>query len=167
RIENDLQVEAEGRLFPGRTTVTVTGNFSTLGAATLQMTEPTDSLIVLGGATFGGASTENLLRDGVLVINGNFEQRGPEFDASSASFAASDNHVTVFAGFGFSQVSFETPGNGAGTSHFAHVQAAKGEGGTPVQLNSRVFANGQLRSAGQPSQRFSSARSEGSESFES
>ncbi len=167
RVQNDLQVEVDARLFPARSTVTVTGNFSTMGAATLQMTEATDSLIVLGGATFAGASTEGLLRDGVLVINGNFEQRGPGSGASASSFAASDNHLTVFAGFGLSQVSFETPGNGAGTSHFAHVQAAKGEGGTPVQLDTRVFANGQLRSTGQQSQLFSGARGDGSEAFES
>lgn len=165
---NDLQVEGDGRLFPGRLTVTIDGNFSTMNGGTLQMTETLDSLIVLGGVTFGGGSTANILTSGVLVVNGNFEQRGPAFDANAASFSASDNHLTVFTGFANpQQVSFETPGRGTGASHFAHVELAKGEPGTAVQLNSPVIAQGQVRAAGTIAQAITSQRGDGSESLES
>ncbi len=138
-VGSDLQVEDNALLVLNRSTL-VAPLFSTLGNAQVRMTEPRDSLIVQAGS-FGGGSTNGLLTDGVLVVNANFTQNGtPE------SFAAGGNHTTVFAGLGNNQQAFFTnPGEGPGTSHFANVEMSKGEPGTHVQLDSRAFALGALR----------------------
>lgn len=150
-VASDLSVWAEAELILGRNTV-VAPFFQTLGNGRLRMVETTDSLIV-DAATFGGGSTNGLLTDGVLVISGNFTQ---DAESNSESFAASGNHRTVFGGLGNNQQSFfATPGEGAGTSHFANVEMSKGEAGTHVVLNTPAYALGVLSTGtGVPAQRF-------------
>lgn len=136
----DLQVEGTAIFDVSRETVTVDGNFSTMGGGRLMMMEPSGVLAVVNGATFSGGSTAGLLTDGRINIGGNFSQLGAE-----SSFSASGAHVTRFVGSQVQQAAFGAPGTGAGLSHFGNVELAQQEGGVYVLLNSPAYAEGQLR----------------------
>jgi hypothetical protein len=137
----DLQVEGTALLDVGPHTVTVNGNFSTLVEGRLRMTDAAGALLVSNGASFGGGSTAGLLTAGTLQIGGNFTQAGDYAEG----FAASDAHVTRFAGGFTQQASFLNPGTGAGTSHFGNVELAQLEPGIWLQLESAAYAEGVLR----------------------
>ena len=148
-VASDLSVWDEALLALNRNTIEAPF-FQTIGNGRLQMTESIDSLIVQA-ATFDGGPTDGLLTDGVLQVSGNFTQG---VTGSPASFAASGNHTTVFAGNGGDQQSsFASPGEGANTSHFANVEMSKGEAGTGVLLNSAAYALGTLRTGNAVAQR--------------
>lgn len=89
------------------------GDFSISGAGFLMMRQEKDQLVVQGD--FQTASTfshSGALIDGRMELHGDFNQAG-----HGASFAATDNHLTVFAGEEPQAVHFEDKEN----SHFAKV----------------------------------------------
>jgi Bacterial Ig-like domain (group 1) len=136
-IGSDLQVEGTAILDATGGVLVVDGPFSTLGGGRLRMQNDSSHVALNSGASFGGGSTAGLLTAGLLEIGGNFTQSG-----DAESFSASGGHVTDFHGSGLQQAVFGTPGSGAGTSHFAHLVLG---GSVGVQLNSDVYAAGQLR----------------------
>jgi hypothetical protein len=120
--------------------VGVGGAFSTTATGALRM-KPGAILDIAGEARFGGASTEDQLVGGLLRVGGAFSQSAA---SSAASFSASAGHVTVL-GSGDATVTFETPGDKIGTSHFGTLELQ-----TPgtITLASSVFAAGPLVSPG-------------------
>src|SRR6185503_1419776 len=75
----------------------VTGDFSTEdGLGTFTMTNPADTMRVLGNAVFDGGPTANVLQDGVLFVAGNFTQLANS--TGPGSFQAAGNHRTVLNG---------------------------------------------------------------------
>jgi hypothetical protein len=102
----------------------VVGNFSTGGAGTLTMTDPADVLTVGGAAVFNGGSTAGLLTNGVLGLGTIFDQLNA---TSNLSFAPSGLHRTVTGTA--STISFQSPGTGAGGSHFNALDVTGATGG--------------------------------------
>ncbi len=116
--------------------VSVGGNFSTSGTATIQMNAG-PLLVVNGDAAFGGGSEAGKLLNGTIELLGSFSQSGdPE------SFAADTFFLTLFIGTGLQNVSFANPGTASGTSHFGDVDVLNRGGG--VSLASAVFSLGLL-----------------------
>jgi hypothetical protein len=75
-----------------RFSMTVAGDFQTLGTGVLRMTSPTAGLTVGGNVTFGGGSTAGLLMSGLITLGGNFIQTG-----TGPVFAPSGTHRVTFA----------------------------------------------------------------------
>ncbi|MFI5233691.1 MAG: beta strand repeat-containing protein, partial [Gemmatimonadales bacterium] len=85
------------------TSVTITGNFTSSGTATLKMTGLQDTLVIGGNATFGGGPTTGLLTSGLLDVKGNFSV------ATGTMFDASGSHTTQFSGSGTQTIGWTTP----------------------------------------------------------
>lgn len=98
------------------------------------MTSVSDVVVVMRHADFGGTGCSNTpsnLREGVLSVGGNFQQLTT---CTQQSFAAADNHRTVFTGAA-STVRFNAPTQsrfatlevdaGASASQLTNVNAAR------------------------------------------
>lgn len=106
--------------------------------ATLAMPEASSYLSVAGTAEFGGAVTSSLA-DGTLILRGDFAQFG-----SATAFQAAPAHRTVFAGNANQTITFANPAADGSGSQFGTLDIQQTEAGVHVQLDSDVFANGQL-----------------------
>ncbi len=116
-------------------TVNVSSSLATQSSALLVMTNPADLVTVGAGVSFNGANELGSLSAGVLQIGGNFNQ----FAATSAdAFHSSGSHLTIFTGASPS-ITFATPGNVPGTSHFEQFRWT---GAGTLTLGSDVFAHG-------------------------
>jgi hypothetical protein len=111
----------------------------TRGSGVLKMLDANSMLQVGGNTLFAGGSTNGTLTAGTLQLNGNVVQTSIN---SLTSFAASSGLTTKLSGTG-QAVAFASPGTGSGGSHFGTLQMAAAAT-PPVQLNSPVFADGQL-----------------------
>lgn len=101
-----VQGNQGGALTVGGRALTVGTNLHARGP--LHMTSPADAVVVLGNVEFSGSGCSNVpsnLREGLLHIGGNFRQFS---SCTQQSFAATDNHRTVFAGPS-STVQFDSP----------------------------------------------------------
>ena len=76
----------------GGQAVSVLGGFLTTGTGVLVMTNPLDSLLVVGQATFAGGAEGGDLTNGALVLFQGIAVSG------AGQFSASGNHVTVLVG---------------------------------------------------------------------
>ncbi|MBI2795350.1 MAG: Ig-like domain-containing protein [Gemmatimonadetes bacterium] len=103
----DVSVSAGTFNVAGRTFVTG-GNFSTSATGAVAMTSSTDSLIVNGDASFGGASTSGSLTSGVVRLGGNLAQTS---GTSPFSYAPTLSHVTAFTGGAAQTATFASPAN--------------------------------------------------------
>jgi hypothetical protein len=130
----DVSMDVAGSLALNGFPFTVNGDFSTAGAGTLTMTNPADQLIVGGNATFTGGSTNGLLTDGIMFVNGNFSQTG------ASSFSATGSHRVILNGATLQNVSVP---NG----QFANLDA-NSPGGMIAQ--SDLFLTGSLSSPAGP-----------------
>jgi len=126
------------------TSLTVAGDLMTQGAAGLiRMANGGEALAVAGNATFDGGDQLGSMTTGTLTVGGNFTQLNTH---SGDSFHPSGAHVTILSGL-TPTVSFATPGNVPGTSHFQELFWTP-TGGTMTIL-SDVFAHGVFGGAGQ------------------
>ncbi len=126
------------------TGLTVAGDLMTQGAAGLiRMANGGEALLVAGNATFDGGDQLGLLSTGTLSVGGNFTQLATN---NGNSFHPSGAHITILAGL-TPTVSFATPGNVPGTSHFQELFWTP-TGGTMTMLTD-VFAHGMFGGAGQ------------------
>ena len=107
---------------------TVAGNFTTAGTGTLVMQNPADQLIVTGAAVFAGGSTAGLMTNGVLSLGAGLDQLNA--GGSNLSFAPSGLHRTITGITG--TISFQTPGTGAGGSHFNALDVTGGHRWTRI-----------------------------------
>ena len=130
-------VVSTGELATAGFTLTVGGNFSTTGTGYLRMPVATDSVIVAGDASFGGASTSGFLSMGTLVVQGSLLQDATN---SVASFAPSGTHTTVLGSgtAGAHLIDFASPGRGAAGSHFANLDLTPATTGVTLAVNSIV-----------------------------
>ena len=115
--------------------VSLGGTFAIIGGARLIMLNPADALGIGGNASFDGGVELDSLTAGVITIGGNFTQTAT---TSGDSYHPSGSHVTVLTGVS-PTVTFATPGDVPGTSHF---QELAWSGGGTLQLGSAVFAHG-------------------------
>ena len=115
----------------------VSGNLTTTNSGLLYMLNPADVLTVGGNATFDGGNQLGFMTTGVLAIAGNLTQLASN---SGDSFHPSGNHITDLIGTN-PTISFATPGNAPGTSHFEELEW--GGAGT-LTLASDVWAHGTL-----------------------
>jgi len=139
-IVGNLVITGAGASFDlnGFNTV-VSGSLSVQSSGLLIMTHPADILTVAGDAVFAGGNELGQLSAGTLGIGGNFTQTNAS--GSGDSFHPSGTHNTILQPLGPVAVSFQTPGDVPGTSHFQNLQFA---GFTPVTLTlaSDVYAHG-------------------------
>ncbi len=137
-IPGTLTVSGSGNLTIGAAqTITVGGDFSTTGSATLTMNAAGAVLGVNGDVTFDGGSTNGLLTAGTLSLDGDFFQTSTN---STSSFAASGTHVTEFIGFFNQFMDFEN--STATESHFGNLDLL-GDDNT-ISVNTRVHVVGDL-----------------------
>jgi hypothetical protein len=113
----------------------VSGNFATQAGALLVMANAADALNIGGNANFDGGNELGQMTDGVVTIGGNFTQAAT---TSGDSYHPSGSHFTVFTGVA-PTVTFATPGDVPGTSHF---QDLAWSGGGTLTLGSDVYAHG-------------------------
>ncbi|MDQ8154718.1 MAG: Ig-like domain-containing protein [Gemmatimonadota bacterium] len=101
-------------------------NFATTGTGQLTMSG-SDSLEVLGNATFGGGVTAGTLSGGAMTVGGNFAQLN-----NSQSFKAGPAHRTWLAGNGNQTISFANPDSGSNpgctSSCFGQLRSSKTAG---------------------------------------
>jgi hypothetical protein len=126
----------------------LTGNFATQAGALLVMTNAADALNVGGNASFDGGNELGQMSNGVVTIGGNLVQTA---STSGDSYHPSGTHLTVLVGLA-PTVTFATPGDVPGTSHFQEL-AWSGSG--TLTLGSDVYAHG-LFNAG-PASTFTSS----------
>jgi hypothetical protein len=126
---------ASGSLVLGGQPLTVGGDLATQSGARLVSINPSDLVNVLGNASFAGGFELDSLAAGVLSIGGNLTQVGT---GSGDSFHPSGTHQTVFTGTSAS-ITFGTPGDVPGTSHFQGLSYA---GTGTLTLGSDVYAHG-------------------------
>ena len=88
----DLGIGNGGTLTLGGQQVSAWGNFFTTGTGALVMNMPSDSLFVMGQATFGGGAEAGKLTNGALVLF-----QGIVVSAAG-QFSASGSHVTYLVG---------------------------------------------------------------------
>ncbi|MGB7213214.1 MAG: hypothetical protein WBC97_11395 [Gemmatimonadales bacterium] len=123
-----------GSLDANGQTVIADSAFNTSGTGTLTMTNPADSVLVFGPATFDGGSTAGLLTAGVLQTP-TFRQTASN---SAASFAASGSHrleiVQPQTCCGGEQIDFHTAGAGA-----SQAQNLVISGNSTVDLANSLF----------------------------
>jgi len=117
------------------------GNLLVHDSATVEMLDDSTTVRVLGAAAFEGASTAGKLVAGELELHDWISQQS---GFSAEAFAASPTHRTrMFASATPAQITFTTPGLGAGTSHFGAFRVVPALSGG-IQLNSDVFVAGQF-----------------------
>jgi hypothetical protein len=131
---------AAGSLVIGGQALTVGGNLATQSGARLVSVNPADLVNVLGNASFAGGFELDSLSAGVLSIAGSFTQVG---SGSGDSFHPSGTHQTVFTGAS-ANITFGTPGDVPGTSHFQGLNYA---GTGTLTLGSDVYAHGVFTTA--------------------
>lgn len=105
-----------GSLNPNGNTL-VTGSLTTSTSGFIAGTNPVDSIIVQGNATFGGGNS--VPTGGVLLVGGNFAQA-----TNATAFVPGAGHTTVFNGSAAQTVSFAN----VGTSGFGSVTFANAAG---------------------------------------
>ncbi|MGH7533022.1 MAG: hypothetical protein ACREL4_07005, partial [Gemmatimonadales bacterium] len=115
-VDSAVNVQ-QGDLDPNGGHLLVSTGLTVGAGGTLTMTHASDSLEVLGNATFAGNSTAGLLTDGHVLIGRDLHQLG-----DPQSFAPSGSHVTEFTGPNQStgvnhNINFANPG----TSSFANL----------------------------------------------
>ena len=81
------------------------------------MLNPADALGIGGNASFDGGRELDSLTAGLITIGGNFTQTAT---TSGDSYHPSGSHVTVLTGVS-PTVTFATPGDVPGTSHFQEL----------------------------------------------
>ena len=138
-VGRDLAVSAAGVLALNGRTLEAGRNFDILGASSrLIMTNGLDSLLVGGDAGFAGDNELTFMSAGVLVVGANLSQ----FSTTSGdAFHPSGSHLTVLTGAN-PTLSFATPGDQPGTSHF---QDLRWTGTGTLTLGSDVFAHNALQ----------------------
>ena len=137
----NLGIVAGGTFDPADQFVGVDGGLFTQGNGILRMTSANALLHVAGSAAFSGGDTEGALKAGTLRIMGSFNQSS---EINPGSFAADGSHLTILGGAG-TTVSFTSPGDRVGTSHFGTLRLdVPGD----VTLSTAVFANGPLVTTG-------------------
>jgi hypothetical protein len=126
-VLNDQRLDVGGTAFynHGRLISTLAGDtLSVAGNYTVQ-------------GTFGGASTNGVMTDGVLKIGGNFTQTG-----AALSFAASAGHKSLFNGTVAQTINFEDPS--ATGSRFGILEITNTAGASAITMATNVFALGQV-----------------------
>ncbi|MGH7591202.1 MAG: hypothetical protein ACREL2_07155, partial [Gemmatimonadales bacterium] len=114
-------------------TVIADSLFQTAGTGTLKMSDPADTVIVFGPATFAGGSTTGLLTAGYFetpILRQNAT-------GSTASFSASGSHLLAIVGNqtgGAEQIDFQSAGAAA-----SHPQNLSLSGNQTVDLASNLF----------------------------
>lgn len=116
---------------------TVSGDFEVRETGVLRMASPSDTLIVVGNATFRGGSSSGQLDAGYLELRGDFQQT-----TNAAAFAAGPAHETWFVSPANATVTFTNPGSGAAASHFGTLYLAQPSGA--FVLASDVYVDGLL-----------------------
>lgn len=120
-VVSNLRIDA-GVLSVNGHTLEVLSNLDVEGSGQLGATKATDSIVVLGAATWTTTTSgAGLLTDGVLVVQGGLQQLG----AGSDNFAPSGAQRTRFGGIDPQTVIFESP-----SSHFNHLAVDDGSGVT-------------------------------------
>ncbi len=128
-VSGTVTVEG-GRFDIGGQTLQV-GSLATTGTGRFSMLTATDSVYVIGNASFAGASTDGLLTNGKLVVGGDISQT-----TSATAFAASSSHQTYLLSGG-TALNFANPGTSA--SHFGNLIMLSADS---LGLLSDVFVNG-------------------------
>lgn len=120
-------------------TLIVTGDLATGGPlGGFLMKHASDTVRVLGNATFAGQMTEGLeLDDGVLEVAGDFSQPGQD-----AGFRARGNHRTVLNGTGPQRLSMAGASNG---SQFRHLDIANNGGRILIGGEQELHVTGKMR----------------------
>jgi hypothetical protein len=135
-INGDLTVTGAGAsLGLNGFSASVAGNFATQGGALLVMTNATDALNIGGDASFDGGNELGQMSAGVLTIGGNFTQAAA---TSGDSYHPSGTHLTILTATS-PTVTFATPGDVPGTSHFQELAWL---GGGTFTLGNDVYAHG-------------------------
>ena len=95
--------------------VTVNGQFSTAGSGVLYMVNATEHILVTGDATFNGGDETNILKDGVLEVQGNFIATN---NGNANNFRPTVNHTLLLSGGNNQTLSFALPGGNQWINNF-------------------------------------------------
>jgi len=114
--------------------VGIGGNLQVQGGALLIMTNPADVVTVSGNALFTGGNELGNMSAGALSIGGNLAQAS---GTTGDTFHPSGTHLTLLIGNN-PTVTFQTPGDVPGTSHFQQLAWA---GTGTLTLATNVFAH--------------------------
>lgn len=105
--DSSFSIGGSARVVPARHTLRVARQLVTTATGSLEMTDAADTVIARD-ATFGGAGTTGLLREGALILSGSLLTT-----AGGDAFRATDNHRTVFTAgvVDTANISFLDPAN--------------------------------------------------------
>jgi hypothetical protein len=113
-----------------------TANLYVESGAFLEMTNPLDTLIAAGDASFAGGNSSGRLTAGGIYVGGQLTQT-----VDPQAFVSSGTHTVILDGGGVQTVHFDNPGT-SGASHFQNLVIANPQGAAAI--SSDVWVLGQV-----------------------